>query len=85
VEALGVEVLDLNLDLDLGDGVGGGPERPGATARQRTLQPVLVVSPSVLNSSQRKLLLLLMVAGKEDPQLFLNKIDPSPSVIVRWS
>ena len=28
MEVLGVEVLDLNLDLDLGDGVGGGPERP---------------------------------------------------------
>ena len=58
---------------------------PGVTALQLTLQPDLVISPSVLNTSLTMLLVLIMSAGKMVPQLFSIKVVPSPSVIVRWS
>ena len=58
---------------------------PGVTALQLTLQPVLEVSLSVLNTSLTMLLVLLMSAGMVEPQLFSIKVVPSPSVIVRWS
>ena len=31
------------------------------------------------------LLMLVMAAGREEPQLFSVKVVPSPSMIVRWS
>ena len=59
--------------------------KPGVTAVQLTLQPVLVVSPSVMNISLTILVLVVTAAGREEPQLFSIKVVPSPSVIVRWS
>ena len=59
--------------------------KPGVTAVQLMLQPVLVVSPSVMNISSTLLVLLVMAAGREEPQLFSIKVVPSPSRIVRWS
>ena len=32
-----------------------------------------------------RLLVLVMVAGREEPQVFSIKVVPSPSMIVRWS
>ena len=61
------------------------PNSPGVTALQLTLQPVIVLESSVLNTRLTMLLVLLISAGKELPQLFSIKVVPSPSVIVRWS
>ena len=59
--------------------------KPGVTAVQLTLHPVLVSLPSVLNTSLTILVLVVMAAGREEPQLFSIKVVPSPSMIVRWS
>ena len=59
--------------------------KPGVTAVQWTLHPVFVLSQLVLNTSLIILVLLVMAAGREEPQLFSIKVVPSPSVIVRWS
>ena len=59
--------------------------KPGVTAVQWTLQPVLVVQPSVLNISLTILVLVVTAAGRDQPQLFSIKVVPSPSMIFRWS
>ena len=59
--------------------------KPDVTALQLTAQPGLEPLASVLKCISTVLLLLLISAGREDPQLFSIKVVPSPSVIVRWS
>ena len=60
--------------------------KPGVTAVQLRLHPVQPVPlPSVLNTSLTIMVLVVMGAGREEPQLFSIKVVPSPSRIVRWS
>ena len=68
-------------------------------ALQMTLQPENPIKVSVLNKRLTTLLLLFIAGGREDPiglpptttleeefpQLFSIKVEPSPSMIVRWS
>ena len=61
---------------------------PGSTALQLIFHPVILSEPlrlSVLNKRLTTLLLLIMVAGRQEPQVFSIKVVPSPSVMVRWS
>ena len=58
---------------------------PGVTALQLALQPSLVLLASVLKNISMTLLVLLMLAGREEPQAFPNKVVPSPSVILSLS
>ena len=58
---------------------------PGVTAVQPALQPSLVLLASVWKNISMTLLVLLMLAGREEPQAFPNKVVPSPSVILTKS
>ena len=58
---------------------------PGVTALQLTFQPGSELTPLVMNIRSTVLVVLVMPAGRKEPQLFSIKVVPLPSTIVRWS
>ena len=56
---------------------------PGVAALQLTLQPVFSLAWLVVKNMSTRLLLLLILLGRVEPQVLFIKAVPSPLVIVR--